>query len=37
MMMDVRIIYIGQDDADHSDERFDVDELMCNVASNVLL
>jgi hypothetical protein len=28
---------IGQDDADHSDEGFDVEELMCNVAPNVLL
>jgi hypothetical protein len=28
---------IGQDDADHSDEGFDVDELMCNVAPDVLL
>jgi hypothetical protein len=28
---------IGQDDADHSDEGFDVEELMCNVAPDVLL
>jgi hypothetical protein len=28
---------IGQDDADHNDEGFDVDELMRNVAPNVLL
>jgi hypothetical protein len=28
---------IGQDDADHSDEGFDVEELMHNVASDVLL
>jgi hypothetical protein len=28
---------IGQDDADHSDEGFDVEVLMCNVASDVLL
>jgi hypothetical protein len=28
---------IGQDDADHSDEGFDVEELMRNVAPNVLL
>jgi hypothetical protein len=29
--------YIGQDDADHSDEGFDVEELMHNAAPNVLL
>jgi hypothetical protein len=28
---------IGQDDTDHSDEGFDVEELMRNVAPNVLL
>jgi hypothetical protein len=28
---------IGQDDADHNDEGFDVEELMCNVAADVLL
>jgi hypothetical protein len=28
---------IGQDDADHNDEGFDVDELMRNVTSDVLL
>jgi hypothetical protein len=28
---------IGQDDADHNDEGFDVEELMHNVASDVLL
>jgi hypothetical protein len=28
---------ICQDDADHSDEGFDVEELMCNVALDVLL
>jgi hypothetical protein len=28
---------IGQDDADHSDEGFDVEELMHNVAHDVLL
>jgi hypothetical protein len=28
---------IGQDDADHSDEGFDVEELMRNVAPDVLL
>jgi hypothetical protein len=28
---------IGQDDADHSDEGFDVDELMRNIAPDVLL
>jgi hypothetical protein len=28
---------IGQDDADHNDEDFDVEELMCNVAADVLL
>jgi hypothetical protein len=28
---------IGQDDADHSDEGFDVEELMHNVAPDVLL
>jgi hypothetical protein len=28
---------IGQDDADHSDECFDVEELMRNVAPDVLL
>jgi hypothetical protein len=28
---------IGQDDADHSDEGFDMEELMHNVAPNVLL
>jgi hypothetical protein len=28
---------IGQDDADHSDEGFDVEDLMLNVAPNVLL
>jgi hypothetical protein len=28
---------IGLDDADHSDEGFDVEELMHNVASDVLL
>jgi hypothetical protein len=28
---------IGQDDADYSDEGFDVEELMCNVAPDVLL
>jgi hypothetical protein len=28
---------INQDDADHSDEDFDVEELMCNIASDVLL
>jgi hypothetical protein len=28
---------IGQDDADHSDEGFDVEELMHNVVSDVLL
>jgi hypothetical protein len=28
---------IGQDDANHSDEGFDVEELMHNVASDVLL
>jgi hypothetical protein len=28
---------IGQDDADHSDEGFYVEELMCNVVPNVLL
>jgi hypothetical protein len=27
----------GEDDADHSDEGFDVEELMCNVAPDVLL
>jgi hypothetical protein len=28
---------IGQDDVDHSDESFDVEELMRNVAPDVLL
>jgi hypothetical protein len=28
---------IGQNDADHSDEGFDVEELMCNIVSDVLL
>jgi hypothetical protein len=28
---------IGQDDACHSDEDFDVEELMHNIASDVLL
>jgi hypothetical protein len=28
---------IGQDDVDHNDEGFDVEELMCNVAPDVLL
>jgi hypothetical protein len=28
---------IGQDDADHNDEGFDVEELMRNVAYDVLL
>jgi hypothetical protein len=28
---------IGQDNADHNDEGFDVEELMCNIAPDVLL
>jgi hypothetical protein len=28
---------IGQDDTYHSDESFDVDELMCNIAPDVLV
>jgi hypothetical protein len=28
---------IGQDDVEYSDEGFDVEELMCNVAPDVLL
>jgi hypothetical protein len=28
---------IGQDDADHGDEGFDVEELMCNIVTDVLL
>jgi hypothetical protein len=28
---------IGQDDTDHSDEGFDVDELMCNIVPDVLV
>jgi hypothetical protein len=28
---------IGQDDVDHDDDGFDVEELMCNVESDVFL
>jgi hypothetical protein len=34
---DICVDDIGQDNADHSDEGFDVLELMCNIAPDVLL